>query len=146
MPALAGAGHCDDQVPLDVRTVTVDGIKGNWLDPASMNRVTFVLTECLPGYKELIAKQGRLLDLQTKTVNTSSKAITAAEGLAAEEHDRGQHWKEAYTDEHLALKDEREAHAGVLHSGVFWFAVGVAAGAATTIGIAFAYAKAVGVK
>lgn len=119
----------------------VDGQKGTFIDPTSMNRVTFVLSECVPGYRALIEKQGKLLELDARMAVTSSKTIAASDGLVAEEHERAQHWKEAYVDEHQALKDEREAHAGVLHSGIFWFAVGVAVGAAATIGIAFAYAK-----
>lgn len=126
-----------------MRTVVVDGVKGNWIPPASMNRITFVLTECVPSYKTLIASQARLLDLHAKATDTSSKAIEAAEKLAAEERVRGEHWKEAFNFEHQLLLEEREQHSGVLASPTFWFGVGVTLGAGATVAIAFAYKKAV---
>jgi hypothetical protein len=114
-------------------------VKGNFIPPASMNRITFVLTECVPSYKALIESQARLLDLRAQIVVTSSKAIAAAETLADEEKERGLHWKEAYKDEHQALESEREAHSGVLSSPTFWLGVGVVVGVAATLGVAYAY-------
>lgn len=108
-----------------------------------MNRVHFVLTECVPSYERLIASQARLLDLQDKQVKTASAALTARAEHAEEERSRAESWKQAYKDEHQALIEECEASGSVWRSPVLWWALGVAAGAAVTIAITYAVKDAV---
>lgn len=139
--ALRMVGPCEEGMILDVRATTVDGVKGSFIPPGSMNRVTFLLTECLPSYRALILKQGRLLTLQRDAIETSSRAFGLADQMATDERTRAAHWKEAFVDEHRVFLAERTAQDGILHSTIFWFAVGFVAGAGMTLGLAFAYKK-----
>jgi len=141
--AAAAEQRCDDKVALEVRTVTVDGVKGNWLPPSSMNRVHFVLTECVPSYERLIASQARLLDLQDRQVKTASAALAARAEHAVEERARAESWKQAYADAREELKEEREVNSSMWRSPVLWWALGVAAGAGVTIAITYAVKDAV---
>lgn len=141
--SVAQAQRCEDKVALEVKTVTVDGVKGNWLPATSMNRVHFVLTECVPTYERLIASQARLLDLQDKQVKTASAALAARAEHAEEERSRAESWKQAYADARAELKEEREANSSVWRSPVLWWALGVAAGAGVTVAITYAVKDAV---
>ena len=123
---------CADKVSLDVYTVLHDGVKGSWLPPTAMNRVLFVLEECVPSYEAIIEKQTIALNLSDKVTKTASSAIDAAHTYASEEHARGDAWKQAFADEHRARMDLET----VWRSPTLWFAVGVVGGTLATIGIA----------
>lgn len=140
MPGVVLADQrCEDKVPLDISTVTIGGVKGSYLPPASADRVAFVLTECVPSYQRLIAAQAKELGIQTAAVRTASAALDARRVQADEEHVRAELWKGEFTHEHtLRMEDE-----SLSRSPVLWLAIGVVAGAAATIGIAYAYKKAV---
>lgn len=130
-----GILRCADKVALEPKTVTVDGVKGTFLPPLSMNRVVFVLSECVPLYEELAASQAVLIAAQATAVKTASAAISAQRTTTTEEHERAEAWKAAY-------KEEREANSGVLRSPIFWLFTGLVTGIAAAVATTFAVTKA----
>ena len=121
-------------MPLELHTATVNGVKGTFIPPGSMNRIAFVLTECVPLWEKLNAAQQVVIDTQADAVKTASTALALRKEEAGDEHTRAERWKEAYTDEHALRLSEQ----GLLHSGTFWLVIGFVAGAGAAIGIAYA--------
>lgn len=116
---------CDDRMPLDVRASTYAGEEGNWIARASMNRIYFVLTECLPGYQAIISQQDTVIVAQAEMIETSSRALSLLGHVVADERERADAWRRVARDE------------GVLSSPVFWLLVGTVVGVTATVGGAF---------
>lgn len=102
-----------------------DAAAGVWFNEPDANRVLFLLETCLPA--ERVAREAaeavaaKRLDLAV----TSSLTASAALRLAEEQTTRANRWK----------AQAEEQPTGLLSSGTFWFAVGMAAGVAATIGV-----------
>lgn len=117
-----------------MRVTSVDGIKGNWVAPASMNRILFLLEECIPSYERILDADENLISTQKLAVQTASVALTLGHNAVADSTKVSADWKASYTQEHQLRMDEQS----VLRSPVLWFAVGVVAASAGIIGTAYA--------
>lgn len=134
--------RCEDKVSIEVQAAELRGEAGNFVPASSMNRIYYVLTECVPSYEALIAAQKKLIETQDTTIKTASVAISARNVHAEEERARAESWKQSYDDEHKKRVVEEERNDSILRSPIFWLAVGVAGGIGLTIGAAYAVKEA----
>jgi hypothetical protein len=110
-------------VPLEVRVSSFEGRVGNWVAPASMNRIYFLLTECLPRYRAAVAHQDEIISLQAEMIDTSSSALALARDVADEAIEAAEAASEA-------AARARRVDDGVFTTPLFWFIAGTVFGVA----------------
>lgn len=124
-PCSSEAVTCRDPVRLTPIELTHDTAAGVWFSEPDANHVLFLLETCLPAERTARAAAEAVVAQQRDLVVTSSKTAAVALQLAGEEATRADRWK----------TQAESQPTGLLSSGTFWFAVGVTAGVAATIGV-----------